>query len=86
MSDSSVKSAQEQSVSAQYNEKKNTLAYSGNLYVNSTWKTWCWVLLIVFIIIPAAIGVIIITLTAIAIGSVGDAVQDAVIEGSSPGK
>ena len=85
MSDTSANPAQEQSVSAQFNKKKNTLAYAGNLYVNSTWKTWCWVLLIIFIIIPAAIGIITIAITAIAIGSVGDAVQDAITEGSSPG-
>jgi hypothetical protein len=56
-------------ISANFNEKKNMVKYAGHVYVNKAWKTWCWVLLIIFIIIPAAIGIIVIVTAGVAFGT-----------------
>ena len=64
-------------ISAQFNEKKNVIKYSGHVYVNKSWKTWCWVLLILFIIIPAATGIISIITAGAAVGAAANKVGNA---------
>lgn len=90
MSSDSKESPQEQTQNekndstVQYNEKQNTIAYNGKLYVNSSWKTWCWVLLIIFIIIPAGVAIISLFAAKIFIGSAVNQIKESV-EGSSSG-
>lgn len=79
MSDTSPQPSQvqEQSVSAQFNKKKNILTYAEHTYVNSSWKTWCWVLLVIFIIIPVCVGLLSIIFAGVLVGSAVNAAQDA---------